>query len=136
MACEEFSRCRQRLHLWLPCQSQRLTDVLGVHDDRAKVRRKVPNGSARGADYGFEPPEGLVLRYESLYGPGTAISLASDAQMAALVRKRRFPIVGDGAGVWSHVNVDDAVAATLISVEQGEVGIYNVVDDELAPVRE
>ncbi len=80
--------------------------------------------------------EGLVLRYGSFYGPGTAISLAPDAQMAALVRKRRFPILGDGAGVWSHVHIDDAAAATVAAVDHGQPGIYNIVDDEPAPVRE
>jgi nucleoside-diphosphate-sugar epimerase len=80
--------------------------------------------------------EGLVLRYGGFYGPGTAISLAADAPMAAPIRKRRFPIVGDGAGVWSHVHIDDAVAATVLAVDHGEPGIYNIVDDEPAPVRE
>jgi len=80
--------------------------------------------------------EGLVLRYGGFYGPGTAISLAADAQMAAPIRKRRFPIVGDGGGVWSHVHIEDAAAATAIAVERGRPGIYNVVDDEPAPVRE
>jgi nucleoside-diphosphate-sugar epimerase len=80
--------------------------------------------------------EGLVLRYGSFYGPGTAISLAPDAQMAALVRKRRLPIVGGGGGVWSHVHIGDAAAATVIAVDHGQRGIYNVVDDEPAPVRD
>ena len=80
--------------------------------------------------------EGLVLRYGGFYGPGTGISLAPDAQMAAPIRKRRFPIVGDGGGVWSHVHIEDAAAATAIAVERGQPGIYNIVDDEPAPVRE
>jgi nucleoside-diphosphate-sugar epimerase len=80
--------------------------------------------------------EGLVLRYGGLYGPGTSVSLAPDAQVAAPIRKRRFPIVGDGGGVWSHVHIDDAAAATALAVERGEPGIYNIVDDEPAPVRE
>jgi 2-alkyl-3-oxoalkanoate reductase len=80
--------------------------------------------------------EGLVLRYGSFYGPGTAISLAADAQMAGPIRKRRFPIVGDGGGVWSHVHIEDAGAATAAAVERGQPGIYNVVDDDPAPVRE
>jgi len=80
--------------------------------------------------------EGLVLRYGGFYGPGTSISLAPDAQMAAPVRKRRFPIVGDGGGVWSHVHIEDAAAATAIAVERGKPGVYNIVDDEPAPVRE
>ena len=80
--------------------------------------------------------EGLVLRYGGFYGPGTAISLAPDAQMAAPIRKRWFPIIGGGAGVWSHVHIDDAAAATAAAVDRGEPGIYNIVDDEPAPVRE
>jgi nucleoside-diphosphate-sugar epimerase len=92
-----------------------------------RVERAVPS-----IDWG----EGLVLRYGGFYGPGTAISGASDAPMAALVRKRRFPIIGDGGGVWSHVHVDDAAAATVAAIDHGEPGIYNIVDDEPAPVRE
>jgi nucleoside-diphosphate-sugar epimerase len=80
--------------------------------------------------------EGLALRYGGFYGPGTGISLAPDAVMAGPIRKRRFPIIGDGGGVWSLVHVDDAAAATAIAVERGEPGIYYVVDDEPAPVRE
>jgi nucleoside-diphosphate-sugar epimerase len=80
--------------------------------------------------------EGLVLRYGAFYGPGTSISSAADALMAAPVRKRRFPIVGDGGGVWSHIHIDDAAAATVAAVDHGEPGVYNVVDDDPAPVRE
>ena len=80
--------------------------------------------------------EGLVLRYGGFYGPGTSISLAPDAAMAAPIRKRRFPIVGDGDGVWSYVHIEDAATATVAAIERGRPGIYNVVDDEPAPVRE
>ena len=80
--------------------------------------------------------EGLALRYGSFYGPGTGMSLAPDAVMAAPIRKRRFPIVGDGGGVWSFVQIEDAAAATAIAVERGQPGVYNVVDDEPAPVWE
>jgi nucleoside-diphosphate-sugar epimerase len=80
--------------------------------------------------------EGLVLRYGGFYGPGTSVSLAADAQMAAPIRKRRFPIVGEGGGVWSLVHIDDAAAATAAAVDHGQPGIYNVADDEPAPVRE
>jgi nucleoside-diphosphate-sugar epimerase len=72
---------------------------------------------------------GIVLRYGGLYG-------APDDAQLELVRKRRFPIVGDGGGVWSFVHLDDAAAATVLALERGEPGIYNVVDDEPAPVRE
>ena len=57
---------------------------------------------------GIEWGEGLALRYGGFYGPGTSISLAPDAQMAAPIRKRRFPIVGDGGGVFSYIHVEDA----------------------------
>jgi len=80
--------------------------------------------------------EGLALRYGGFYGPGTSTSLAPDAVMAAPIRKRRFPIVGDGAGVWSHVHIEDVAAATAAAVERGQAGVYNVVDDDPAPVRE
>jgi nucleoside-diphosphate-sugar epimerase len=72
---------------------------------------------------------GAALRYGGFYGS------PDDAQLE-LVRKRRFPIVGDGDGVWSFVHLDDAAAATALVVERGASGIYNVVDDEPAPVRE
>jgi len=80
--------------------------------------------------------EGLALRYGGFYGPGTSISLAPDAVMAAPIRKRRLPIIGNGGGVFSHVHIEDAAAATAVAVERGRPGVYNVVDDEPAPVRE
>ena len=61
---------------------------------------------------------------------------ARDAAVAEAVRKRHFPILGDGGGVWSQVHVDDAATATLAAVDRGQPGIYNIVDDEPAPVRE
>jgi nucleoside-diphosphate-sugar epimerase len=78
---------------------------------------------------------GSGVGYGGFYGPGTSISLAPDAVMAAPIRKRRFPIVGDRGGVFSHVQVDDA-ATPAVAVERGQPGIYNVVDNEPAPVRE
>ena len=80
--------------------------------------------------------EGLVMRYGGFYGPGTSMSRAPDAEMAGPIRKRRFPIVGDGDGVWSYIHIEDAAAATALAVERGEPGIYNIVDDEPAAVRE
>ena len=80
--------------------------------------------------------EGIVLRYGGFYGPGTAISLAPDAPMAAPIRKRLFPIIGDGGGIWSHVQIEDAANATAIAIERGDPGIYNIADDEPAAVRE
>jgi 2-alkyl-3-oxoalkanoate reductase len=72
---------------------------------------------------------GVALRYGGFYGS------PEDAQLE-LVRKRRFPIVGDGGGVWSFVHLGDAAAATVLALENGAAGIYNIVDDEPAAVRE
>jgi nucleoside-diphosphate-sugar epimerase len=72
---------------------------------------------------------GIALRYGGFYG-------SPDDVQIALVRKRRFPLVGDGGGIWSFVHLEDAAAATILAVERGEPGIYNVVDDEPAPVRD
>jgi nucleoside-diphosphate-sugar epimerase len=72
---------------------------------------------------------GIALRYGGFYG-------ASNDGLVEPVRKRQFPIVGDGGGLSSFVHLDDAAAATVLALEQGEGGIYNVVDDEPAPVRE
>jgi nucleoside-diphosphate-sugar epimerase len=80
--------------------------------------------------------EGLVLRYGPFYGPGTSLSAGPDATMTEMVRKRRFPVVGDGAGVWSFIQIEDAAAATVAAVRGGPAGIYNIVDDDPAPVSE
>ncbi len=77
---------------------------------------------------------GTVLRYGGFYGPGT--SLTEGGEYAELLRKRRFPVGGDGAGVWSLVHIDDAAAATVAAIERGTPGIFNVVDDEPAPASE
>jgi nucleoside-diphosphate-sugar epimerase len=73
--------------------------------------------------------EPVVLRYGGFYGPG-----ASDA-FVPLIRKRMMPIVGSGDGVWSFVHIDDAAAATVLAVESHVTGVFNIVDDEPAPVR-
>jgi nucleoside-diphosphate-sugar epimerase len=73
---------------------------------------------------------GVVLRYGGLYGPG-----ATDDQVE-LVRKRQFPLVGRGTGYSSWVHLDDAASATVLAVEQKATGVFDVVDDEPAPVSE
>ena len=72
--------------------------------------------------------EGIVLRYGAFYGPGTG--------MDEWFRKRRFPLVGDSGGVWSWIHIADAAEATVAAVEHGTRGIYNIVDDDPAPVAE
>ena len=78
--------------------------------------------------------EGVVLRYGNFYGPGTGF--ASDGQITRQLRKRRLPIIGDGAGIWSFIHVDDVASATAAALERGAPGVYNIVDDEPAPVSE
>lgn len=76
--------------------------------------------------------EGIALRYGNLYGPGTGF--ARDGDIVAMVRKRSLPIVGSGAGVWSFIHVYDAASAAVAAIQQGAPGIYNIADDEPAPV--
>jgi nucleoside-diphosphate-sugar epimerase len=83
---------------------------------------------------GAQWTEGIVLRYGGFYGPGT--SMAPGAEQVELVRRRKFPLVGDGGGVWSFIHVADAAEATVAAVERGSRGVYNVVDDDPAPVAE
>jgi len=77
---------------------------------------------------------GAVLRYGGFYGPGTGLAPGGDQW--EMVRARKFPVVGDGGGIWSFIHIDDAASATLAALEQDARGIFNVVDDEPAPVRE
>jgi nucleoside-diphosphate-sugar epimerase len=83
---------------------------------------------------GAEWTEGIVLRYGGFYGPGTGMGPGGD--MYEMIRKRRFPLVGDGGGVWSFIHIADAAEATVAAVEHGSRGVYNVVDDDPAPVAE
>jgi len=76
------------------------------------------------------PLEGIALRYGSLYGPG-----ASDV-MVDLLRRRQVPVIGDGGGIWSFLHVQDAASAAVAALDHGVPGVYNVADDEPAPVRE
>jgi len=83
---------------------------------------------------GADGIEGIAVRYGGLYGPGTSLFEGGDHVEA--VRERQFPIVGSGAGLWSFVHVDDAAGGTLAAIERGRRGVYNIVDDEPAPVSE
>jgi nucleoside-diphosphate-sugar epimerase len=78
--------------------------------------------------------QGIVLRYGAFYGPGT--SMAPGKEQFELVRRRKFPLVGNGGGVWSFIHIADAAEATVAAVEHGSPGIYNIVDDDPAPVAE
>jgi nucleoside-diphosphate-sugar epimerase len=84
-----------------------------------------------GADW----TEGVALRYGGFYGPGTSLA-PEGGDMVEAVRKRKFPVVGNGAGVWSFIHIEDAAEATVAAIEHGQRGIYNIVDDEPARVGE
>jgi 2-alkyl-3-oxoalkanoate reductase len=85
---------------------------------------------------GIDWAEGLALRYGAFYGPGTGISNDPQAVLTRQILRRRFPIIGDGGGIWSYIHIEDAASATAAAVDNGGSGIYNIVDDEPAPVRE
>jgi nucleoside-diphosphate-sugar epimerase len=79
-------------------------------------------------------PEGIVLRYGSFYGPDTGMLAPA---MIDQLRRRRVPLIGDGAGWWSFIHVDDAASATVAAVDHGTAGnVYNIVDDNPAEVKE
>src|ERR687893_173829 len=83
---------------------------------------------------GVDWTEGIVLRYGSFYGPGT--SMAPGGEQSEMIRRRRFPLVGDGGGVWSFIHVADAAEATVAAVEHGGRGGFNTGGDDPAPVAE
>jgi nucleoside-diphosphate-sugar epimerase len=79
-------------------------------------------------------PEGVVLRYGTLYGPDTGML---DRSTVEQIRHRRLPLIGDGAGCWSFLHIDDAASATVKAIERGKAGnVYNIVDDEPAQAKE
>ncbi len=108
-----------------------------LHGEEDPLLRDPPRAFARSAD-AVKTLErtvlgagGTVLRYGYFYGPGSAV--AGDGSIVADLRRRRMPIVGSGAGVWSFVHVDDAAAATVAALA-APPGLYNIVDDDPAPV--
>ena len=76
------------------------------------------------------PLEGIVVRYGALYGPGSSEALGE------ILRKRMFPVIGNGADMVSSTHIDDAAGGTVAALERGRRGIYNIVDDDPAPSRE
>lgn len=85
---------------------------------------------------GIEWGNGLVLRYGAFYGPGTGTGLEPEASMTKPIREHRFPLIGDAGGVWSFIHIEDAASATVSAIEQKARGIYQIVDDDPAPVSE
>ena len=85
---------------------------------------------------GLDWADGIVLRYGGFYGPGTGMQVDPPGPQIEAIAKRKFPIIGDGAGVWSFIHVADAADATVEALDHGAPGIYSIVDDDPAPVRE
>jgi nucleoside-diphosphate-sugar epimerase len=85
-----------------------------------------------GADW----TEGIALRYGGFYGPGTSVSLNPLGEQVEMIRARKLPLAGKGTAVWSFIHIEDAAAATAEAIEHGKRGVYNVVDDDPAPVSE
>lgn len=116
-------------------------ETLRSEDDRLFDDAPLPWGRNVGAvrtleeaTLGSSSVEGVVLRYGYFYGPRS--SYAGDGSIAAMVRKRAFPVVGGGTAVYSFIHIDDAAAATVAALDHGAPGIYNVVDDDPAAVSE
>lgn len=107
-------------------------DPLDPHPPRTMTQTLDAIHQLEAAVSGLSGITGIVLRYGSFYGPGT--SLGIDGEITQMVRRRKFPIVGGGTGVWSFTHIDDAAGAAQFVVEQGAGGIYNIVDDEPAEV--
>src|SRR5919108_2708679 len=114
-----------------------------VKSEEAPLMEKLPGNFGEGvrAIAGMERQvieaegmDGLVLRYGFFYGPGTYY--ADDGSTTKDVRRRRMPVVGRGTGMFSFVHLDDAADATVIAVERGAPGVYNIVDDDPAPMRD
>jgi nucleoside-diphosphate-sugar epimerase len=98
----------------------------GIRETHAAIRRLEALATGAG---------GVVLRYGGFYGPGTGLAPGGD--QFEMIRRRKFPVIGDGNGLWSFAHTEDVATATLAALERGRPGeIYNVCDDEPAPVRE
>jgi nucleoside-diphosphate-sugar epimerase len=112
-----------------------------VKDEDAPTYREAPGRFQSGLEAALlserealaEGMDGLVLRYGQFYGPGTYFD--HGGSIAKQVHSRRFPLVGRGDAVFSFIHIDDAADATVAAVERGSAGIYNVVDDDPAPMR-
>jgi nucleoside-diphosphate-sugar epimerase len=98
----------------------------GIRETHAAIRRLEEMVTNAG---------GIVLRYGGFYGPGSGLTTGGD--QVQMIRKRQFPLVGNGEGIWSFLHTDDLATSTLAAIERGRPGeIYNIVDDEPAPVNE
>src|SRR6266511_5909527 len=103
--------------------------ALDLLDPTPPATTRETNAAMRYLDQAVTDAGGIALRHGGFYG-------ASNDGLLGPVRKRQFPIVGNGGGVSSFIHLDDAAAATVLALEHDRAGIYNIVDDEPAPARE
>jgi len=120
----------ERRGTWVKTEDDPLTDDPGKEARQSLRAIRHLEQAVTGAD-GIE---GVVLRYGAFYGPGQAVSRTGG--VADMIRRGRFPVVGGGTGVWSFTHVEDAATAAAAAVDHGAPGVYDVVDDEPAPVSE
>ena len=112
-------------------------DPLDPHPPRTMARSLEAIRHLEAAVSGLRDMTGVVLRYGSLYGPGTSIGFGPGGEpgdVPRLIRGRKLPVIGGGGGVWSFTHIEDAAAAAWLAAERGDGGIYNIVDDEPAEV--
>jgi len=103
------------------------TPPKGIRETHAAIRRLESLVTQAG---------GIVLRYGGFYGPGSGMSKDGGEQVE-MIRRRQFPLVGNGEGIWSFLHTDDLATATLAAIERGRPGeIYNIVDDEPAATKD
>jgi 2-alkyl-3-oxoalkanoate reductase len=115
---------------WVKTEENPLDDDPPPHTERTLAAIRHLEAAVTAA----QDIEGIVLRYGGFYGPGT--SMAPDGEQAQAIIKRRFPIVGKGQGRTSFIHIEDAAEATALAIEAAAPGIYNIADDDPAPVSE
>jgi nucleoside-diphosphate-sugar epimerase len=116
-----------------PYRYERTGSMVKTEDDpldpAPPVSARATNAAMRHLDDAVTTAGGIALRYGGFYG-------ASDDGLVGLVRRRFYPVVGDGAGVFSFIHLDDAAAATVLALQHAGPGLFNIVDDEPAPMRD
>ncbi len=115
---------------WIKTETDPLdtNPIAGTRETLAAIRH------VEAAMTGTTRIEGIALRYAYFYGPGNA--LGPDGPIVKMIRARQLPVVGGGTGVWSFLHVHDAASATVAAIESSATGVFNVADDEPAPVSE
>jgi nucleoside-diphosphate-sugar epimerase len=102
--------------------------------EQASKRFRRTAGAVEALEHAVLQAGGTVLRYGYFYGPGSAIS--KEGSLVREVARRRLPIIGRGEGVWSFIHIEDAARATLAALGREGPEVFNIVDEDPAPVAE